>query len=261
VLAGHPEPLPARGQDRGARTLGQHPPHDRADLVHQVLAGVQHDQRPPGPEPLDHRVGQRPWRPLDDAQRAGQRRHEEAGSDRDQVDEGPAARMVGRRRLGHHRGQARLADAPGSEQCDEAGLGHPFQDGVPVARAADERGRVARDAGEPAGGGGGQPRHRAGQLGQVPAVGRPELAQQRRDVALDGPHRDVQAVGDLGVGQVLPDGGQHLGLPWRDLRHVRLDMVPHPDPWWFRGGSVVGTDAGGRRRRQARRAGIPAGQR
>ena len=56
------------------------------------------------------------------------------------------------------------------------------------------------------------------QLGQRPAVGHVELAQQRRHVALDGPHRDDQAPGDLLVGQVLAHERQHLGLTLGDRR-------------------------------------------
>ena len=44
VLTGQPEPLPARGEDRGVRTLGQHPLHERADLLHEMLAVVEHEQ-------------------------------------------------------------------------------------------------------------------------------------------------------------------------------------------------------------------------
>ena len=43
-----------------------------------------------------------------------------------------------------------------------------------------------------------------------------ELAQQRRDVALDGAHGEVQPAGDLLVGQVLADQREHLGLTLGD---------------------------------------------
>ena len=56
----------------------------------------------------------------------------------------------------------------------------------------------------------------AGELGQGATVGHPELAQQRRDVALDGANREVQPGGDLLVGQVLADQGEHLGLTLGD---------------------------------------------
>jgi hypothetical protein len=50
------------------------------------------------------------------------------------------------------------------------------------------------------------------QLGQRRPVGNAELAQQRGDVALHGPHRDMQSAGDLAVAQPRGDRGQHLGL-------------------------------------------------
>ena len=60
--------------------------------------------------------------------------------------------------------------------------------------------------------------------GQRPAVGRAELAQQRRHVRLDRADGDEQTVGDLGVRQVLLHEGEHLSLPRRQRapRHRRL---------------------------------------
>ena len=55
-----------------------------------------------------------------------------------------------------------------------------------------------------------------GELGQRATVGDSELAQQRRDVALDGAHGEVQPAGDLLVGQMLPDQREHLGLALGD---------------------------------------------
>ena len=50
---------------------------------------------------------------------------------------------------------------------------------------------------------------------QRPPVVHLKLAQQRGHVALHGPDRDEQPGGDLRVGQVLPDRGQHLSLAGR----------------------------------------------
>lgn len=78
-----------------------------------------------------------------------------------------------------------------------------------------------------------------GQRGQGVSIGRVEFAQQRRDMALDRPDRDVQPAGDLRVRQVPAHGGQHLGLPGRDLRrvHAYQDGVRCPDacrpPGWL----------------------------
>jgi hypothetical protein len=51
-----------------------------------------------------------------------------------------------------------------------------------------------------------------GQLGEGGAVGRAELQHQGRDVLLDGPGREVQALGDLGIGEPVGHEFQHLGL-------------------------------------------------
>ncbi|MCP9980510.1 hypothetical protein LUX32_25060 [Actinomadura madurae] len=86
--------------------------------------------------------------------------------------------------------------------------------------------RGTPDEGRPAGG---QPEESPGTgllrpRGQGVPVGGIELAQQRRDVALDRPDRDAQPAGDLRVRQVLAHGGEHLGLPCRDLRRVHIDQ-------------------------------------
>jgi hypothetical protein len=51
-----------------------------------------------------------------------------------------------------------------------------------------------------------------GQLGESGTVGRAELHHQGRDVLLDGPRRQVQAPGDLGIGEPVGDEVQHLCL-------------------------------------------------
>jgi putative PIG3 family NAD(P)H quinone oxidoreductase len=60
--------------------------------------------------------------------------------------------------------------------------------------------------------------------GERAPVAHAELAQQRRDVALDRADRDEQARGDLGVRQVLAERGQHLDLARRQLHGV--DSAP-----------------------------------
>jgi hypothetical protein len=52
-----------------------------------------------------------------------------------------------------------------------------------------------------------------------PAVGHSELSDQRSDVALHGPYRDVEPLGDLRIGQVVAHQVQYLGLPLGELLH------------------------------------------
>jgi hypothetical protein len=48
---------------------------------------------------------------------------------------------------------------------------------------------------------------------QGPPISHLEFAQQGGDVTLDGTDGDEQPGADLGVGQMLTQRGQHLGLP------------------------------------------------
>ena len=64
--------------------------------------------------------------------------------------------------------------------------------------------------------------------GERPAVAHLQLAQQRGDVALDGADRDEQPGADLGVGQVLAEGGEHLRLAGRDARVGQCGPAVHP---------------------------------
>ena len=85
---------------------------------------------------------------------------------------------------------------------------------------ARSRRRVVGDLGHPAGG--------DHLLRQLLATGHAELAQQRRHVALDGPHGDDQAARDLGVAEMRRDQTQHLGLALRDTRLRQGPWVHHP---------------------------------
>ena len=85
----------------------------------------------------------------------------------------------------------------------------------PLGRPPDERGQRRRAAAAASVRGRARPPARAQgrrRGRQRPAVVHLELAQQRGDVALDGADGDEQPGGDLGVGQVLAERGQHLGL-------------------------------------------------
>jgi hypothetical protein len=44
-------------------------------------------------------------------------------------------------------------------------------------------------------------------------VSQPEFSQQRGNVALDGPFRNEQPLGDLSVAEAFPDELEDLGLP------------------------------------------------
>ncbi len=120
---------------------------------------------------------------------------------------------------GHRQRQPGLAHAAGADRGDQPVLGQGLGERGPLGRPADERGqrrrqRRDRDPARRSSGAASAPVR--GQLGQRPAVGHPELAQQRRDVALDRADRDEQPAGDLGVGEVLADQRQHLGLALGD---------------------------------------------
>ena len=66
------------------------------------------------------------------------------------------------------------------------------------------------------------------QLCQLLAAGHVELAQQRRHVALDGPHGDDEAVRDLGVAEMRRDQTQHLGLAIGDAGLRQGPWLHHP---------------------------------
>ena len=56
-------------------------------------------------------------------------------------------------------------------------------------------------------------------MGPVAGV---QLGEQRRHVGLDGTHRDVQPLGDLGVRQALAQQPQHVRLSSGDARFSEL---------------------------------------
>src|ERR1700761_895461 len=82
-----------------------------------------------------------------------------------------------------------------------------------------------------------------GPAGQLVAGGKLQLAQYRRDVALDGLARDEQLAGDLLVGVALSDQPQDLALPGGQLIEFRvegrLDVI-----WCGRSGEGVEHEAG-----------------
>jgi hypothetical protein len=110
-------------------------------------------------------------------------------------------------------GQPRLAAAARADQADQrAGRQHPRHLGKFV-RPADEAGRR-----------GGQDLLAGKLLSELDErgpVGEPELAQQGRDVALDGAHGYEHPSGDLAVRQPLADRRERLGLPRRDTGRIQ----------------------------------------
>jgi hypothetical protein len=195
-----------------------------------VLAVVEHDQHRAVGEvgaELDGGAGTGAF----DAERVGHRREHVVGrAGRHEVHErralGPALGVA----VGDGHGDARLADAARPDQRDEPGPAEPVRDHLDEVIPADQLGAQARQPDGDRPDRAGEGRHR----GEGAPVGRCELAEQRRDVGLDGPHRDVQLGGDLGVAQPLADERQHLRFPGR--QHV--GPVRHggslPNQWFPR---------------------------
>jgi hypothetical protein len=71
-------------------------------------------------------------------------------------------------------------------------------------------------------------RERSHQPSEGPPIGDTELAQQRRDMALDGAHRHEEPGGDLRVGGALGDQLEHLclALGYAGIDELRGDHAP-----------------------------------
>ena len=251
-LARDAEALPAgRQHDRG-RARGEEADDERGHRSEHVLAVVEHEEGAADPHPFVHQPLERLLGALDHVEGGGHGLDDQLRAHRHQIDEGAPAGERRRGRRGRDGGEPGLAHATGSEQGDEPigcqGVGEAGQLGV----AADERRPRAgqpRDPGRRGGRGRRLLRHRR----QLAPIGRAELAQQRRHVALDRPHRDVQLLPDLGVGQVVAERGQHLCLTGRHLsrEHGRHGPIFAENPWSLRGRSVVAPDVCSGRRAHA----------
>jgi hypothetical protein len=251
------EPGPAGGEDPHRRARRQQPLDEHGDAVEQVLAVVEHEDRLGPGQAQEHRLLDRAALPLAHAEpgRHGHGHHRRV-ADGHEVDEPDAVGHVAGHLGGDGHRQAGLAHATGSEGGDEPVRAHGGDQLGDLRRAAHERregdgqrgGRRRLGAGPDRGR---LPvgwrrahegrRHRR----QGPTVGDAELAEQRRDVALDRPHGDVQAGGDLGVGQVPGERVEDLGLPGGDTGLGEHLGAVHPKiladaPLRLRGGSVVG---------------------
>ena len=220
LLEREQEPGTARGQDGQVRAGREQPFDDDADSVEQVLAVVEHEQGGARAEPAPHDVLDRAALALTQPQREchGEADRARVG-DADEVDEPDAVGVADRDVARDPHGQACLADTTRADGRDETVLTERGGEGGPLGPAADERGQGGRDRGVARGADG--PFHRsdreqlAGRVRELAPVGELQLAQQGGHVALHGPHGDEQPLGDLGVGQVVRHGGQHLRLARR----------------------------------------------
>ena len=240
-LERHQQPGPAGDQHRQPRTARQQPLEQARDPIKQMLAVVQDQQRFPCREPAEDDVLARAPLTLAEPERGRDRRgdHRRVG-DRHEIHVPGAVRVPAGQLGDHAQGQARLADparADGGHQAvraDRVGQRRPFGD-PPYERGQRRRQRQGHRG----------PRvrtRRSRRCGaqcrrggsQRPAVIHLELTQQRGNVTLDGADRDEQPGGDLRVGQVLPDRGQHLSLTGRHARpgshHPRTHTQILPEP-------------------------------
>ena len=203
------EPFPARREHGGGRAGREEALGELGHGVDDVLAVVEHQKRAPAGEPADDRRLQGLLRPLGHAERGGDGLRNRVVAGGHEVDERGACRERRRGLLDHRRREPRLADPARPGQRDEALVVERGADGRLLRRPPDERRASHRKTAHPAGQG-----HlaRARERSQLPPVRHAVLAQERRDVSLDRAHGQVQASGDLGVGQVRAERREHLGL-------------------------------------------------
>ena len=200
-LDGQPEPPPAGDQQLEAGSgLHQGRDGDPEALDHEVGV-VDHQQQAP--------VGQRQSQtPLDvgslgrpDPDGIGHRNHHSVRLHPDQVDQADLA--IGS--AGQLAGQAALPHPGRTDQGDQTVTSQAACDLGQVVVAADQ-GRIRSGHCGLAGPG---RRH----LDQLGPAGGPELAPEGGDVALDRADRDVELLGQFGVGQPTPDRVEDLRLP------------------------------------------------
>jgi hypothetical protein len=212
-LARDAERLAAGGDDVEPATGGEKLGDDLGGLAGHVLAVVDEQQAVHPAGDVTQHVAQRPAVARHDAQRP-----------RDGVGN---QRRFHRREIGQPRTVGESAAVTGADVQGQPRLAHPARAGerdqaVPVDEcgqlggldvAADEAGQRHRQC-RAGPGGAAQIDADLGQGG--PVVGA-QLAQQGGDVALDGPHRHVEPLGDLLVPEPLGHRVENLGLA---LRHA-----------------------------------------
>ena len=175
--------------------------------VEQLLEVVEHEQRPPAAQGGDQRFERSAFRPLDQAERAGDRGRDEVGvADRSELDEHHATGELGVEACCGLDGEPRLSRSGRSRQGQEAHICPAQQRAdLPLLPApADERGRSRSQPRRPAGASGAD--RRDVQL-RILIEDRPLEAAQRR------PRLDPELL-DQG-GPRRPVGVQRLRLPAR----------------------------------------------
>ena len=236
-LERHQQPGAAGDQHRQPRAAREQPLEQHRHPVQQVLAVVQDQQRLPRRQPAEDGVLAGPALALAEAERGRDRGpdHGRVG-DRHEIHV-PGAVVVPPGHLGDHaQRQPRLADPARAHRGHQAVRRERRGQRGPFGGPADERGQ-RRGQRQGHRGRGGRRRAQGRRRGrQRPAVVHAELAQQRGHVALHGADRDEQPGGDLRVGQVLPERGQHLGLtggharPRRHRASTHTQILPELPP-------------------------------
>ncbi len=235
---GHQQPGPARRQHPHLRAGRQQPFQKRRDTVPDLLAVVQHQERPAfGQCGAHHLVEALPGLLADPQDGRDGRRHPVRTGDRGQVDEPhPVGEPVGR--PGRHRQrQPGLAHSTGPDRRDLPMVRQQRgQRGAFTIPPHERRQRLRQRGGRSGPFGTGEFDRPPG---QCPPVRQRQLAQQRRGVGLDRAHGDEQPSGDLGIAEVFAEQCEHIGFAGRDHRSrhrviMRGDSVVR---------SVVTTDA------------------
>ena len=229
-LVGHEQPRPAGREHGHARAGRQQPLGQHDDPVHEVLAVVQHEHGLAVAQPGQHRLLRRPAvllpRPST-AARAGATIASSVTGTRSTY-QTPAGNWLACSAATASASRV-LPMPPGptavTSRCSVSSGRERGTLGGPADERRQRRWRQCRRAlrlGE---------RHAVGgarrETGQRAPVAHAELAKQRGDVTLHGPHRDEQPVRDLGVRQVLRDTGEHLRLAGGDTRCLRHLLCVH----------------------------------
>ncbi len=177
------------------------------------MLAIVHQQQATHPSGhLTQDVAQRPTRLWYDAQRPRQRVGDQLRPDRSQIREPRTVREPISVDRGDVQGEPGLAHPAWADERDHAMAVDQCGELARLGLSADEAGKRHWQSGVGAGG----PAQLHPHVDQCRPVGNAELAQQGRYVALHGPHRDMEPVGDLAVAEPVGDRRQHLGLPLGD---------------------------------------------
>jgi hypothetical protein len=138
LLSGHCQPLAAGCQHFHARAGAQQPLGERGHGREQVLAVVEHQQRPPRRQMLEHSLLQRLPGPLGHPEHRRHRLDHKTLSHGHQVGEGAAGREQRCCFPRHRHRQAGLAHTARTNQSHQAGLAQGGQNGRPLPIPAHE---------------------------------------------------------------------------------------------------------------------------